>query len=77
MTAKGTLRRSAILEDYAQEIEEAYVAFGKISPSSSTGVARGTLEMKGALYIVRQHVQANIDSNISDHEDIFDAGGDR
>ncbi|KAJ7289095.1 hypothetical protein C8J57DRAFT_1627484 [Mycena rebaudengoi] len=76
MTAKGTLRRSAILEDYAQEIEEAYVAFGKISPSSSTGVARGTLEMKGALYIVRQHVQANIDSNISDHEDIFDAGGD-
>ncbi|KAJ7039836.1 hypothetical protein C8F04DRAFT_280625 [Mycena alexandri] len=77
VTPKGTLRRNAILEDYAQEIEQAYVAFGKISLSSSAGVARGTLlEMKDALHIVRQHVHTNIGSNISDNEDIFDAGGD-
>ncbi|KAJ7770521.1 hypothetical protein B0H16DRAFT_214502 [Mycena metata] len=76
MTPKGTLRRNAILEDYAREIEQAYIAFGKISLSSPAGVARGIFEMKDALNIVRQHVHANIGSNISDNEDIFDTGGD-
>lgn len=77
MTPKGTLRRNAILEDYAQEIEQAYIAFGKISLSSPAGVTRGIFEMKDALNILRQHVHTNIGSNISDNEDIFDAGGDR
>ncbi|KAJ7039814.1 hypothetical protein C8F04DRAFT_996222 [Mycena alexandri] len=76
VTAKGTLRRNAILEDYAQEIEDAYADFDSTSSSFSTVGFVSEISMKATLEIVRGHVHANIRSDISDEEDIFEAGGD-
>ena len=77
MTPKGTPRRRAILEDYAQEIEDVYTAFDKPCSFSSGTVPRREISMKDMLEIVRTHVQAHISSNISDNEDMFEAGADR
>ncbi|KAJ7770520.1 hypothetical protein B0H16DRAFT_1881524 [Mycena metata] len=76
VTPKGTLRRHAILEDYAQEIEDAYADFDSASSSFSTVGFISEISMKATLEIVRGHVHANIHSGISDSENIFEAGGD-
>ncbi|KAJ7655451.1 hypothetical protein B0H17DRAFT_1098963 [Mycena rosella] len=79
LTAKGTLRRNAILEDYAQEIKDAYDAFDQASFSSyvfGAGSRGGESVVYGALEIVRTHVHAHVNPSISDNEDLFEAGAD-
>ncbi|KAJ7039843.1 hypothetical protein C8F04DRAFT_280833 [Mycena alexandri] len=76
VTAKGTLRRNAILEDYAQEIEDAYADFDSTPSSFSTVGFISKISMKATLEIVRTHVHGNIHPNILDNENIFEAGGD-
>ncbi|KAJ7770524.1 hypothetical protein B0H16DRAFT_1515748 [Mycena metata] len=76
MTPKGTLRRSAILTDYTQEVEDAYTDFDKATLSSAAVGGINEISMKATLEIVRGHVHANIRPGISDHQDIFEAGGD-
>ncbi|KAJ7457190.1 hypothetical protein B0H11DRAFT_2243454 [Mycena galericulata] len=74
-TAKGTPRRHAILEDYAQDIDAAYAAFDN-SVTSAVPQAGGEISMQDALEIVRGHVRVNVGPSISDHENLFDAGAD-
>ncbi|KAJ6628492.1 hypothetical protein B0H10DRAFT_2209402 [Mycena sp. CBHHK59/15] len=76
VTAKGTPRRQAILEDYAQDIESAYAAFDNSAAPSAVLRERGEISMHDALEIVRGHVRANVGPSISDHENLFDAGAD-
>ncbi|KAJ7247862.1 hypothetical protein B0H12DRAFT_1124293 [Mycena haematopus] len=78
ITSKGTPRRHAILEDYTQEIEDTYSAFNETSSSSSSSgiVSHGEMSLVTALEIVRLHVHAHVNSNISDNEDMFEAGAD-
>ncbi|KAJ7128068.1 hypothetical protein C8R46DRAFT_1017532 [Mycena filopes] len=76
MTPKGTLRRRDTLEDYAQEIEAAYTDFDKEPSSRYTVGFLREISAEATLEIVRGHVHANIRSDISDDEDIFEAGGD-
>ncbi|KAJ7123310.1 hypothetical protein C8R43DRAFT_44110 [Mycena crocata] len=79
MTSKGTPRRHSILKDHTQEIEDTYDAFEKTSSSSfsfSGKISRGDITMNDALEIVRAHVHAHVNSNVSDNEDMFDAGAD-
>ncbi|KAJ7670303.1 hypothetical protein B0H17DRAFT_202349 [Mycena rosella] len=79
LTAKGTLRRNAILQDYAQEIKDAYDAFDQASFSSSAfgaGSRGGENVVNDALEIVRTHVHAHVNPSISDNEDLFEAGAD-
>ncbi|KAJ7485841.1 hypothetical protein FB451DRAFT_1554646 [Mycena latifolia] len=76
ITAKGTLRRQAILEDYAQQIDAAYAAFGNHAAPSADPQARGEVSMDDALEIVRGQVRANVGPSISDHVNLFDAGAD-
>ncbi|KAJ7289097.1 hypothetical protein C8J57DRAFT_1627489 [Mycena rebaudengoi] len=77
MTPKGTLRRSAILKDYAQEVEDAYADFDKAAFSLSAVGFTNEISMKATLEIVRGHIHRNIHPDISDNENIFEAGGDR
>jgi hypothetical protein len=77
MTPKGTLRRSAILKDYAQEVEDAYADFDKATFSLSAVGFTNEISMKATLEIVRGHIHRNIHPDISDNENIFEAGGDR
>ncbi|KAJ7918834.1 hypothetical protein B0H13DRAFT_2187284 [Mycena leptocephala] len=75
VTAKGTPRRQAILEDYAQDIDTAYVSFDRAAPPTSAQVDR-EISVNDALEIVRGHVHTNVGPNISDHDNIFEAGAD-
>ncbi|KAJ6484081.1 hypothetical protein C8R45DRAFT_1000132 [Mycena sanguinolenta] len=77
--SKGTPQRYAILQDHAQEIEDAYDAFEKIASSSVsfTGtVSRGDISINDALEIMRAHAHAHVSPNVSDNEDMFEAGAD-
>ncbi|KAJ7659105.1 hypothetical protein DFH06DRAFT_1472553 [Mycena polygramma] len=75
LTAKGTPRRQMILEDYAADIDAAYVAFDR-SGTATGPPAHEVISMVEALEIVRGHVRTNIGLSISDNENIFDAGAD-
>ncbi|KAJ6538456.1 hypothetical protein DFH09DRAFT_1368847 [Mycena vulgaris] len=75
VTAKGTPRRQAILDDYTQDIDAAYTAFDNGAPSA-VPQARGEISMNDALEIVRGHVRTNVGPSISDQDNIFDAGAD-
>jgi hypothetical protein len=79
MNLKGTPQRYSILKDHAQEIEDAYDAFDETASSSfSSGtVSRGDISINDALEIVRAHVHAHVNSNVSNNEDMFEAGADR
>ncbi|KAJ7482012.1 hypothetical protein FB451DRAFT_1237794 [Mycena latifolia] len=76
VTAKGTLRRQAILEDYAQHIDAAYAAFDKSPAPSAVPGEGGEISRNHALEIVRGQVHANVGPSISDDENLFDAGAD-
>lgn len=76
VTAKGTPRRQAILEDYAQDIDAAYVAFNRAAALAGPQV-HGKISVDDALEIVRQQVHTNVRPSISDNENLFDAGADR
>ncbi|KAF7341779.1 NRPS-like enzyme [Mycena sanguinolenta] len=77
--SKGTPKRYAILKDHAQEIEDAYDAFDKTASSSvsSTGTIPRDISINDALEIVRAHVHAHVNPNVTDNEDMFEAGADR
>ncbi|KAJ7261532.1 hypothetical protein C8J57DRAFT_1471415 [Mycena rebaudengoi] len=75
VTAKGTPRRQAILEDYAQDIHTAYAAFDRAAAPASNQAHR-EISVNEALEIVREHVHTNVGPSISDHDNIFDAGAD-
>ncbi|KAF7339024.1 Acetyl-CoA synthetase-like protein [Mycena venus] len=75
VTVKGTPRRQAILEDYAQEIDAAYVAFNHAAAPAGPQV-HGKISVNDALEIVRGQVHSNVGPNISDNENLFDAGAD-
>ncbi|KAJ6600965.1 hypothetical protein DFH09DRAFT_969448 [Mycena vulgaris] len=75
VTAKGTPRRQAILDDYTQDIDAAYTAFDNAAPSA-VPQARGEISMNDALEIVRGHVRTNVGPSISDQDNLFDAGAD-
>ncbi|KAF7348966.1 NRPS-like enzyme [Mycena venus] len=75
LTTKGTLRRHAILEDYAQEIDAAYVASDR--PAAPAGPqVHGKLSVNDVLEIVRGQVHTYVRPSISDNENLFDAGAD-
>ncbi|KAF7341776.1 Acetyl-CoA synthetase-like protein [Mycena sanguinolenta] len=74
--AKGTPKRYAILTDHAKEIEDAYDAFDKTASSSVSFTGTGDISMNDALEIVRAHVHAHVNLNVSDNEDMFEAGAD-
>lgn len=76
MTAKGTPRRQATLEHYAQDIDAAYVAFSRATAPAGPQVY-GKISVNDALEIVRGQVHTNVGPNISDNENLFDAGVDR
>ncbi|KAJ6518216.1 hypothetical protein C8R47DRAFT_1086338 [Mycena vitilis] len=75
LTAKGTPRRQMILEDYAADIDAAYVNFDRSGPSTGYP-AREEISMAEALEIVRRHVHTNVALGISDNENLFAAGAD-
>ncbi|KAF7348965.1 NRPS-like enzyme [Mycena venus] len=75
VSAKGTPRRQAILEDYAQEIDAAYVAFNRVAAPAGPQV-HGKFSINDALEIVRGQVHTNVRPSISDNENLFDAGAD-
>ncbi|KAF8209695.1 hypothetical protein K438DRAFT_1810225 [Mycena galopus ATCC 62051] len=75
VTAKGTPRRQAILEDYAQDIDAAYIAFNRV-PAPAGPPVHGTISVNDALEIVRGQVHTNIEPSISDSANLFDAGAD-
>lgn len=76
VTAKGTPRRQAILDDYAQDIDAAYVAFNRV-PAPASPQVHGSISINDALEIVRGQVHTNVQPCISDNENLFDAGADR
>ncbi|KAJ7216008.1 hypothetical protein GGX14DRAFT_442668 [Mycena pura] len=75
VTAKGTPRRQAILEDYAEDIDAAYAAFNRV-PAPAGPRVHGSISINDALEIVRGQVHINIRPSISDSENLFDAGAD-
>ncbi|KAF8162196.1 hypothetical protein K438DRAFT_1731291 [Mycena galopus ATCC 62051] len=75
VTAKGTPRRQAILEDYAQDIDAAYDAFNRV-PAPAGPQVHGTISVNDALEIVRGQVHTNVGPSISDNANLFDAGAD-
>ncbi|KAJ6574353.1 hypothetical protein B0H19DRAFT_1371452 [Mycena capillaripes] len=75
VTAKGTPRRRAILEDYAQDIDAVYVAFNRAAAQAGPQV-HGKISVNDALEIVRGQVHTNLRPCISDNENLFDAGAD-
>lgn len=80
VTSKGTPQRYSILKDLADEIEDAYDAFDKTTSSSfsfSGRLSRGDIPINGVLEIVRAHVHAHVNPNVSDNEDMFKASADR
>jgi hypothetical protein len=77
VTAKGTPRRHAVLESYAEDIDAAYAAFDNGAAPSAVSHALGEISMQDALEIVREQVHSIIGPNITDDANLFDAGADR
>ncbi|KAF7349900.1 Acetyl-CoA synthetase-like protein [Mycena venus] len=75
MTTKGTPRRQAILEDYAHDIDAAYVASNRAAAPAGLQM-HGNFSINDALEIVRGQVHTNVGPSISDNENLFDAGAD-
>ncbi|KAK0201251.1 NRPS-like enzyme [Desarmillaria ectypa] len=75
-TAKGTLRRPAILEAYSKEIEAVYEAVDKISVSSIRAPQKWSLD--DITEWIRRILQSLLraDAKISDMQDIFVVGVD-
>ncbi|KAJ6487824.1 hypothetical protein C8R45DRAFT_257544 [Mycena sanguinolenta] len=82
LTSKGTPRRHAIIEEHAQEIEDAYVAFDESGSGSVAGGVAGVggkggeFKLGDAVEIVRFHVHTHINSGVADDGDVFEAGAD-
>ncbi|SJL14864.1 uncharacterized protein ARMOST_18338 [Armillaria ostoyae] len=73
-TAKGTLRRNAILKAYEQEIEDLYKAIDGVSQTDVVIPQLWTL--KNVMAMIREIVTAIFEKKVDDTDDIFIAGGD-
>ena len=77
-TAKGTLRRQAIINDYELEINAAYAA---VDASSQTDVSApkewNLMEVKGFLRAILGRIMRNDLENVEDDTDLFELGLDR
>ncbi|SJL14868.1 uncharacterized protein ARMOST_18343 [Armillaria ostoyae] len=73
-TAKGTLRRNAILKAYEQEIEDLYKAVDGVSQTDVVIPQLWTL--KNVMTMIREIVTAIFERKVDDTDDIFVAGGD-
>ncbi|KAK0200585.1 NRPS-like enzyme [Desarmillaria ectypa] len=74
LTAKGTLRRNAVLKAYEQEIESLYKTVDEVSQTDVVIPQLWTL--KNVMIMVRDIVTAVFDRKIGDADDIFLVGGD-
>ncbi len=74
-TAKGTVRRKAVLKAYDQEIEDLYKA---VDDASHADVVIPQLwSLRSVMTMIRDIVTAVLEREIGDSDDIFVAGGDR
>ncbi len=74
-TAKGTLRRNAILKAYEQEIEDLYKT---VDDASQTNIVIPQLwTQKNVMIMIRDIVTTFVQRKLDDTDDIFVAGGDR
>ncbi|PBK68197.1 NRPS-like enzyme [Armillaria solidipes] len=73
-TAKGTLRRNAILKAYEQEIEDLYKAIDGVSQTDVVIPQLWTL--KNVITMIRDIVTTVVERKLDDTDDIFVAGGD-
>ncbi|SJL14871.1 uncharacterized protein ARMOST_18346 [Armillaria ostoyae] len=73
-TAKGTLRRNAILKAYEQEIEDLYKAIDSVSQTDVVIPQLWTL--KNVMTMIRDIVTAVFERKVGDTDDIFVVGGD-
>ncbi|SJL14870.1 uncharacterized protein ARMOST_18345 [Armillaria ostoyae] len=73
-TAKGTLRRNAILKAYEQEIEDLYKAIDGVSQTDVVIPQLWTL--KNIITMIRDIVTTVVERKLDDTDDIFVAGGD-
>lgn len=73
-TAKGTPRRNAILETYKEEIEMLYKNLDQMLPTDV--VIPPQWSLKDTTALIRDIVQALLERDIGDTDDIFIAGGD-
>ncbi|KAK0451170.1 NRPS-like enzyme [Desarmillaria tabescens] len=73
-TAKGTLRRKAILKAYNQEIEDLYKAIDDATQADVVIPQLWTL--RNVMAMIRGIVTAALERKIGDSDDIFVAGGD-
>ncbi len=74
-TAKGTLRRNAILKAYEQEIEDLYKT---VDDASQTNIVIPQLwTQKNIKIMIRDIVTTFVQRKLDDTDDIFVAGGDR
>ncbi|KAK0218357.1 NRPS-like enzyme [Armillaria nabsnona] len=71
-TAKGTLRRKAILKAYDQEIEDLYKAVDDVSHSDV--VIPQLWSLRNVMTMIRDIVTAVLEREIGDSDDIFAAG---
>ncbi len=73
-TSKGSIRRSAAILDYQEEIEATYQAM-EYTPSSDLGTPSDWTQ-EGMLHFIRELVSTIIQAEISDDADIFQNGAD-
>lgn len=74
-TGKGSIRKSAVVADYADEIEAAYTA---VEAGTSANVdAPATWTKETATDFVRAVVLKVLESKVEDNDDIFQHGADR
>ncbi|KAK0218397.1 NRPS-like enzyme [Armillaria nabsnona] len=73
-TAKGTVRRKAVLKAYDQEIEDLYKS---VDDASHADIVIPQLwSLRSVMTMIRVIVTAVLDREIGDSDDIFVAGGD-
>lgn len=74
-TGKGSIRKSAVVADYAEEIEDTYAAADSASSVDVPTPEKWTKDST-ATY-VKQVVLKVLENKINDDDDIFQNGGDR
>ena len=78
VTSKGTLRRQAIINDYAEEIDAAYEAVEEDAQISTSGPVNW--DIGNAKLFVRQLIEKTLRKgqiHVDDDNDLFEVGLDR
>jgi hypothetical protein len=74
-TAKGTMRRQAIVKDYEPEIEALYKSIEESSQGEITAPTEWSTE--STLEFMRKTVQTVLNNSVKDDDDFFQYGCDR